>query len=254
MNLRNIFRFIIFAGSIILAISFVGCRTSHTEKNKPVIIISNPEGNGYQFELNFQKGKNHHYPLMAIWIEDLQGNYIQTLFVARSVGKGEYARADITSGKWSSGPLRRAATLPYWAHKRNTVEGNEDPFPNPTFPVNDAYTGATPKGDFKLQAKGDHPISSPFRIWFEINQFFDFNNFWTNNKFPDDQDYKTSGQPAILLVSDPIYPEKLPQSATFTIIGHSHYSGKNGNIYTSLQTLSSAMNIVGSIRVDVSER
>jgi hypothetical protein len=227
------------------------CLTAKQESGSQQIIITNPEGKGFIFELDFQKGKSHHYPLMAAWVEDIQGNYLQTLYVARSVAKGEYDHADASTGKWSSGTLIRPATLPYWAHKYNTIAKNTETYPSPQHPVPDVYSGATPTGNFTLNSRSDKPLTAPFRVWFEINQFFDFNHFWTNSSYPEDKEYKTSGQPALIYASDIIYPGSLPSELNLRLIGHSHYSGQDGGLYTSLETITSAKNIVSTISIKI---
>ncbi len=246
-------RLLCIIASVLLIFSY-SCKTSEVKQDSPVVIVTNSNGNGFIFELSFEKGKKHHYPLMAVWIEDAEGNFIQTLFVAQSVAKGEFQHATARQGQWVSGPLRRAATLPYWAHKQNRLTNNPDPFPSPENPVPDAYSGATPSGNFILNSKSDSKLNRPFRVWFEINQFFDFNDFWTNNKYPDDKDYKTSGQPALVYASDIINPKEMPAEFTLKLIGHSHWSGKDGSLYTSLQTMSTALDIVKEIRVKVREK
>jgi hypothetical protein len=251
MKRYTIFRIFLFFLLLMIFSLLPSCLVSKQENEKPVMILTNTDGKGFQFELEFFKGKAHSYPLMAVWLEDIHGTYIQTLFVAQSVGKGEFNHADVSTGKWTSGPLQRPATLPYWAHKYNSKAQQPDVFPSVNRPVPDVYTGATPKHNFTLFSKSDLPINQPFRVLFEINQFFDFNDFWTNNKFPDDKDYLTSGQPAIIFASDAIYTDKLPLTFTLRPIGHSHHSGKDGGIYISLETISSAKQIVSEINVTV---
>jgi hypothetical protein len=245
--------YLIFGIGIFAALLFNTCKTSdYAETADQLIVATVNHGDAFKFELQFEKGPAHNYPLMAVWIEDIEGNFIQTLYVAMSVAKGKFAHATARDGQWVSGPLRRPATLPYWAHRQNTVAGNEDPFPSPKNPIADAYTGATPNGDFTLRSSLEKIIDNPFRVWFEINQFFDFNNFWTNSRYPDDRDYRTSGQPALIYASDLIFPDKLPVTVPLHLVGHSHYSGMNGHIYSSLHTLTTAKDIVKSIKVTVS--
>ena len=62
---------------------------------------------------------------------------------------------------------------------------------------------------------------------FEINQNWDWNEYWTNNKFPDDENYKMSCQPA-LVYEAVIDNGKNLRSVAMKPIGHSHYSGKTG--------------------------
>ncbi len=246
--------YVVFTAGILAAILFGNCKTKENAMTGDSLIFSTVNDySGYSIELQFIKGSEHNYPLMAAWVEDIEGNFIQTLYVALSVAKGKFAHATTNEGQWVSGPLRRPATLPYWAHKQNSVARNEDPFPTPKNPVADVYTGATPKGDFILKSATEKTLNDPFRVWFEINQFFDFNEFWTNNRYPDDKDYKTSGQPALIYASDVIFPDSLPVTKTLHLVGHSHYSGINGNLYSSLHTITTAKKIVSSIHVTVNK-
>ena len=75
------------------------CRSVKDTPQEKIIVETNLNGEGLLFELDFEKGKAHNYPLMAVWLEDERGKYIQTLFVARSVGYGEYDHADVSLGE-----------------------------------------------------------------------------------------------------------------------------------------------------------
>jgi hypothetical protein len=98
--------------------------------------------------INFEKGKSHNYPLMAIWLADANGQYIQTLYVAESIARGHFKRADRSKGMWQAGDIQRPATLPYWAHQRGKKNEYGTYMPTPKQPVPDAYSGATPPGSF----------------------------------------------------------------------------------------------------------
>lgn len=254
MKIRLFVRLLIFSLVTLILVWMQSCLVSKQEKDNTIIMITNEQGKGFQFELDFLSGKSHNYPLMAIWLEDVNGKFIQTLYVSRSVAKGEFDHADTTTGKWNSGPLQRPATLPYWAHKHNTLARLPEVYPSANNPIPDTYTGATPKGNFILKSRSDEEILTPFRVWFEINQFFDFNDFWTSNRFPEDKDYKTSGQPAIIFASDLIVPGELPVTFSLKPVGHSHYSGKDGGLYSSMETLSSAKDIAEKITVTVTRK
>jgi hypothetical protein len=93
---------------------------------------------------------------------------------------------------------RRPATLPYWSHKRGQQTGRVPDLPSPENPVPDAISGATPSADFILVTNSDNPLPAKFRVLLEINQAWDSNRFWSNNKFPGDYDYLTSLQPAVV--------------------------------------------------------
>jgi hypothetical protein len=84
----------------------------------------------------------------------------------------------------------------------------------------------------------------------EINQSWDWNEFWHNNKYPEDKEYKTSSQPAVVYEAT-INTNKPGEEILFKPVGHSHYAGRDGKLYTELNTLTSALNIVKKCTVKV---
>ncbi len=198
--------------------------------------------------IRFEPGRNHNHPLMAFWLADEQGNYIQTLYVAESIGKGYFRRADRSTGRWMAGEIQRPAALPYWAHQRGIKNEFGTYNPTPKYPVADAYTGATPPGAFVFHLVTDKPLQGKYKVFMEINQSWDWNNFWHNNKFPDDAEYKTSSQPAVVYEAT-INTGEPGVAITLNPVGRSHHSGQDGNLYTDLNTLTTALNIVKSCTV-----
>ena len=213
-------------------------------------IVTNAGGSGNSLTFEFRKGPGHNHPLMAIWIEDLDGNYIQTLYVARSIAKGEFNYGDKTGGKWQPGEILRPAALPYWSHKRNILNDKGNYMPRKGYEVADAYTGATPSADFNLKSRTDNLMNGKFRILIEVNQSWDWNSYWTNNKFPDDKEYKTSSQPAVVYAAE-IDPQRKGEKAALQVIGRSHHSGSDGKLYNDLETLTTALQIISSLTVTV---
>ncbi len=214
----------------------------------PLYFETNPEGRGQRLEIEFRRGRAHYFPLMAIWIEDTLGNYVQTLYVAESIATGVFGHGDASTGRWMPGEIRRPAAIPYWGHRRG-IQAEDGLFlPTPQDPVADAYTGATPAGSFVLATRADRKLDGPFYIYFEINQSWDWNSYWTNNKFPGDMEYFSSAQPAVVYrtVADPSKPgvefEMKPA-------GRSHHSGATGELFDDLHTLTTALEIAGSIVV-----
>jgi len=198
---------------------------------------------GVPLIVSVERGTAHNHPLMAIWIEDLEGNYIQTLFVAQSIAKGTFAFGDPSSGKWMPGPIQRPASLPYWAHKRGIKSETGWFVPHHNDPMPDAITGATPKAGFRLVTQIPNNIYAPFNVLLEINQSWDWNYYWTNNKFPHDMQYFSSAQPAV------VYRVTLMPGQTQTVfhmlpIGHSHWNGSTGELFTNLSTITTALQIV----------
>ena len=234
---------------VIIAVLLTSCSGSRMpEAETPETISSNPGGKGQELEIKFTRGEAHNHPLMAFWVEDQQGNYIQTLFVAESIGKGIFDHGDPTSGKWLPGAIRRPAALPVWSHSRGVKEPDGLFVPTPEHAIPDAYTGATPQISFILNTKLDNPINEKFWVCFEINQTWDWNEYWTNNKYPDDDVYKTSCQPS-LIYKVLIDPNDEIKNNPMKVVGRGHHSGKNGEIYTDLETMTTALDIAKSIEV-----
>ena len=224
-------------------------RTKLKEYN-PVILQSNSGGQGIEFEIELHKGDEFYYPLLAIWIEDMSGNYIQTIYVAQSIAKGVFVYGQVKDNRWQKESTRRPAALPYWGHKYGFKAEDGFYLPTPGNPVADAYTGATPTDEFLLKSRADDELPVKFRILFEINQSWDWNEFWTNNKFPEDKEYKTSAQPALVYAVD-IDLSLKHKEFIMKPIGHSHYSGKTGELFTDLSTLTTALEIVDKIVIKI---
>lgn len=236
---------------LLISIVVLSCSTSRVPvEETPDHVSSNPEGSGALLEIKMIRGEGHNHPLMAIWVEDEAGKFIQTLFVAESIGKGVFQHGDTSRGFWMPGEIRRPAALPYWSHKRGIRAGDGLYLPTPEDPVADAYTGPTPQKSFVLHTRLDDPDVRKFRVLFEINQTWDWNEYWTNNKFPDDDEYKTSCQPALVYAVS-VDLDSPAAEYPMEIIGRSHHSGANGELYDDLHTLTTALHIAEEITVTI---
>jgi len=232
----------------ILLLSACGVQTA--KKVEKFNFTTNPNGKGAEMLFEFSAGKAHNHPSMAIWMETVDGTYIQTLYVTNYFAKGVFGNAPLSDTTWSNkpGPARRPAGLPYWAHQRGIKVPDGTYNPTPENPIPDAYSGATPKGDFSLNSKSDAAAPEKFRILMEINQPWDWNTYWHNNKFPGDNDYKTSAQPSVVYA---VMVSLTDENKEYYLnpIGHGHYSGKDGKLYTNLKFHTDALNIVDWAKV-----
>lgn len=236
-----------------LVLFTISCSTSRVPVNEvPDQISSNPAGKGPGLKIEMTRGEAHNHPLMAIWVENESGEFIQTLFVAESIGKGIFQHGDASKGFWMPGEIRRPAALPYWSHKRGIKADDGLYLPTPTEPIADAYTGPTPGKSFVLNTRLDEPGLTKFRVLFEINQTWDWNEYWTNNKYPEDQEYKTSCQPA-LVYAVMIDLEDPGEQYSMEVIGRSHHSGASGELFNDLETLTTALHIAEEIVVRIVE-
>ncbi|MDD3196379.1 MAG: hypothetical protein PHU68_11385 [Paludibacter sp.] len=235
---------------IVLTLLLIGTTLVFAQRKKDIYTVAN-YGEGYEgttLQFHFEKGKRHNHPLIAIWLADEKGNYIQTLYVAESIGKGNFRRVDHSTGKWQAGEIQRPAALPFWGHQRGIKNEFGNYLPTPEAPVVDAYTGATPPGSFDYQLTTEKKLEGRYQLFVEINQSWDWNEFWFNAKFPEDKDYKTSCQPAVIYQAW-IDTRSSNRQAELKAIGRSHHSGKDGKLYTDLETLSTALNITKKMTV-----
>jgi hypothetical protein len=216
----------------------------------PQTIQTNTAGSGELITVHFTAGQTHNHPLMAIWAEDTAGNYLQTLYVAKSIATGVFGHASATSGHWEPGAIRRPAALPYWSHKRNVPATDGLFTPDAATAVPDAYSGATPALSFDLNTRTNNPITGTFCVLLEVNQSWDWNAHWHNNKYPGNAAYATSSQPSV------VYKATLNlaapgQKVSMVPIGHGHPAGSNGQLFTDLSTLTTALQIASNIEVTI---
>lgn len=254
-NKFNIFRLIL--PFVLIAASIAACKPGREGKSSKarqqdsaIQITSNTGGTGNSIEIEMIKGKAHNHPTFAIWLEDTSGKYIQTLFVTSAIGQGVFNYGDKSGGKWKPGEVRRPAALPYWSFKRAFKNEYGTFEPTPRSKVPDAYSGATPDGNFRLTSRSDIPLKGKVKIMFEINQPWDWNEYWNNSLYVNDEEYKTSCQPSV--VYSTVVDMDTPGIKTdMKPAGHGHYSGKTGELFTDLSTITTALHIAERISVTV---
>ena len=236
--------------TLFLGLIIWGCASQRGIDEEELTIKTSPNNPVREIEIEFIKGDAFNHPSFAIWTENLEGDYIETLYVTEYVAKGKFGYGEIEPGRWKNEPgeARRPATLPYWAHKRNIQAPDGLYIPSPQTPVPDAITTATPKDNFVLETATSYSRNARFRILMEINQAWDSNEFWTNKKYPESNDYFGSLQPALVyaVTVDPVNPV---EEYYLNPIGHSHPTGANGKLFTDLTTLTTAKQIAHKIIV-----
>jgi hypothetical protein len=236
---------------ILISLAYRCSGTRNSPDSGPVEIIrTNVNDTGVSITVDFKKGQSHNHPLMAIWIEDTNGRYIETLYIAESIGRGIFQHADKSKGEWVEGPARRPAALPYWGHKRGIQAEDGYFIPTVDKPMPDAVTGPTPAGSFLLQSKTTDQVPAVFNVLLEINQSWDWNEYWTNSKYPEDINYKTSSQPSLVYKAT-IDVNSSKKEFKMQVAGHGHYSGLDGSLDADLSTITTALDIAGSITVKI---
>lgn len=238
---------------VLLLFVLLNCQSPQQKGSVPVKELeTNTGAKGMPLLISFEKGMHHNHPTMAFWLEALDGEFLQTLYVTESLATGIFQHGAAGENQWKQEPgeARRPATLPYWLHKRDFKAPDGLYLPTPENPVPDAYTGATPEANFVLETRTSMALDKKFRVLMEINQPWDWNDYWHNNRYPGDNDYMTSAQPA-LVYGVTVNPADSVKTYYLNPIGHSHYSGKNGRLYTDLSTFTTALNIVNKVKVEL---
>lgn len=204
----------------------------------------------HTISVELKKGEAFQYPLFAIWIEDTYGNYIQTLYISRVISSSKFDFGKKVNDTWESATVRRPEALPYWSHKRGIKAADGLYMPLGNSSDIDAYSGATPTGNFIINSKSEIAKGN-YKILVELNQSYDWNEYYTKDKYPNDKIYSGSGQ-----VGQPslIYEAQISSndfdSNTYklmNLVGHGHYSGKNGELYKDLSQVTSAKQIADRI-------
>ena len=198
-------------------------------------------------KINAGKNYTHNYgilkliPQIAIWIEDINGNYIDTIYVTFRSAKSQ----------WRGGNnIRRPEALPIWSYKKGIKYEDGLYMPTRNKPLNDSITGATPTSSFAKEWKIPTDLKQKiFILKIEVNNSFDYNNIY-NKKLPKDSLYynNVNGQPS-LLYEGKIDLSKNNNEIKLNIIGHGDVMGNNGNINKDISFLTDSLNIIDSIYV-----
>jgi hypothetical protein len=223
-----------------------GSREQSFAETNQIITLNDVNGKGLSIEVTIGEQWSHSFrvllvkkitttPQIAIWIEDNEGNFLDTLYVTEKFAKQRWG---FGSGQKDDKTFR-IESLPYWMHKRQ-AKGLASPTKNNPLP--DAVTGATPDKDFVLRTKAATNLTE-IAVLMEVNLSFDENKTYPKNAKPDKPGYNgASGQPAV------VYRAKVdltkPGRYDMSLSGHSNPSGEDGKLYEDLSTLTTAVNIL----------
>ncbi|WP_027329076.1 DUF4405 domain-containing protein [Marinimicrobium agarilyticum] len=182
-------------------------------------------------------------PQIAVWMETLEGEYIDTLYVTGKAASSGYGETD-------SGATRRPEALPYWSHSRGIREADGYFAPHQNNSDLDGVSGATPKSDYQIALSA--PRMGRYRLLLEVNRSYDFNGYYSRDRFPEDPVYSgdgSSGQPS--LIYEAVIDSQVPGQYLLSLIGHGHHSGADGELYPTLDEITSAKDILAFIVADV---
>lgn len=212
-----------------------------------------------QLSIDLVRGEHYWHPQMAVWVEDKDGNYVETIFVSKATAQGIFFGGrskdnfkEFDAQKSNNNDYRRVDALPVWSHKRGVQYTDGMYAPTRDKPLPDAITGATLQDNFHLLSS--IPEIDSFHLKLEINVAFDDNEYYSEYDYPDDDVFHNGtgqlGQPSIVFdTSIDLKNEK--GYYLMDLVGHGHRSGQNGEIFSDLSTLTTAKHIVERIVVGV---
>jgi len=237
---------------------------------------------GTKLTIDLRKGAYFHYPQYALWLETLDGAFIQPLFVTEKLARNDFANkvrlrnpqqvfnADIAAmdeATWqqtfTSETLTAAATqqrtrpesLPVFLHQlatKPTKAMATEPGAASAHVNIDAYAGATLLDNFLLTTQSEQPLPAQFRLRLEINQSFDFNTFYSSDRFPNDPIYSGdgyNGQPSVIYEAI-INTQSEQRFYPMALIGRGHHSGSDGIIHTDMENLTTAKQLIDRVIVE----
>lgn len=184
-------------------------------------------------------------PQVVVWMETLDGEYLDTLYITGKTSNSSYRTNDEEPDV-----VRRPEALPYWSHKRGVLASDGLYMPEQGSNEFDGVTAATPKTDYQVNLPA--PSNTKYKLMVEVNRSYDFNEYYSEDRFPEDSIYSgpgSSGQPS--LIYEAIVDASASSQTIFNLIGHGHHSGQDGKLYTNLENITSAKRILDFIVASV---
>ena len=231
--------------AIIIGAAFTYCVTPKMSNSTENYVDSHAKGKAISISGTIGKGHNH--PSFVIWQENMQGDIVRTLFITKSYASGIFGHENIGDTAWVKRPGKsyQPSALPYWTFKKGKI-ADKTYVPTAENPFVDAVSGATPKANFSFSTHIQFDHST--RILMEINQAWDWNDYWTNDKFAGSEAYKHSAQPSL------IYAVTISNSdSVFYLnpIGHGDPKGETGKLFTDLSGFTTAKEIFKQLKINL---
>lgn len=144
-----------------------GCNRDLVEYDSNDLKISIEKGEEWLHNFPLFLGINiKNPPQIAIWTEDMEGNYLSTVYVTHKIA---------TQSWQASGGNRRKEALPHWCYQRGIQYEDGLYLPSKKEPLTDGISGATPKGSFNVKMSPTGKLKK-FIVKIEINHSTDFND------------------------------------------------------------------------------
>lgn len=230
---------------LMLASGIYSCKEQPVEYGEGNLKVSIEQGKAWLHDFPLFLGiKVKNSPQIAIWMEDMQGNYLSTVYVSHKIAAQDWQMANGN---------RRKEALPHWCHSRGVVYEDGLYLPTKDKPFADGMSGATPREGFDVRLNPANNLKQ-FVIKIEINHSTDFNDSYPENAKEGALNYsggkEGSGQPALIYQAE---VDLSGGSKTFgaSLIGHSSPDGSDGEIHTDMSGLTTALDIVKRITIHI---
>ena len=170
-------------------------------------------------------------PQFAVWVEDETGDFLDTVFVTRTMGQEEF---------WFSSLKERPYVLPIWLPLARAARDRETLGVPDKNLVADTVTGATPSaGVFQLLwAVPDELFEKTVVFKVEVNARHD-----ENEAYPDN-----FGQPSVLWRGE-IHMGRETTLSFGSIVGHGAPDGATGAILTDMEGLDTELQRFRTVKV-----
>lgn len=186
---------------------------------------------GFSFRIHLSKGMCQ----LAVWLEDEQGGFVDTVYVTRKVAKKGLGNRKGGIDEKVGGA--RLSVLPVWAHRRGVDYGDGNLYPTKEKPLPDSVTSATPKkGEFVRTWAPAAPLEPGTYFY-----FIEVNKSWDDNEHHDYSWYR--GQPSVVWRGSLVVGNEVSKGEA-EIIGHGHVAGADGKIGSDLSTLTTALKLI----------
>lgn len=191
----------------------------------------------------------HTTPQIAVWVENTDGELMQTLFVTERYAAQNWRKApgDTSDERMAARPQ----ALPCWSHKYGAVNGIEGNVPFIDAPLPDGVTSASPKGRLEIE-RNIISTEGEVVICVEINNSTDFNEYYTAEAKQGDTGWSGGrfggGQPSLVYTAK-IDVSRIPEKTSFSLVGHGSPDGSDGRLHADLSHITTAREIVSAITV-----
>ena len=229
----------------LMLLSFSSCQKELIEYKAGDVKVSIEQGEEWLHDFPLFMGiKKKNPPQIAIWLEDVDGKYLSTIYVSHKMA---------TQSWQGAGGNRRKESLPHWCYSRGVQYEDGLYLPTKKQPLTDGISGATPRGDFDVKLHLTNDLKR-FRVKVELNHSIDFNDYYYKAAKEGEINYsggkEGSGQPAVVYAAD-IDLASGQKTFEAALLGQSSPDGMSGDIEADTSHLTTALHIIKRITINI---